>query len=267
MAARRPGPEPEGSTDDPIAPIDVPDGELRVRNGGWCVHIKRVTDERELKRLYAFRYSVFVEELGWMARRDRGAHLLVDEYDRDAAEYAAYDETGQIVGSLRAVPDGPLGLPLERCRVLDGYRDGKHLVELSRLAVAPSRRCTLLAALLMKAGYQWAARNDATHVVLDTYVDNDLRTERLYMKLGFEQLTRPYRDPDYLWKQSVATFALDIEAARRDWPSLRPSLLQFFTGDDSRIDHGLLVVVPEPETLLPRRVAERRRRRLAGLSV
>jgi len=222
------------------------------------LRIVRVTDERELVRLYAFRYRVFVEELGWMARKDRGAHILVDEFDGEAAEYAAYDRSGEVVGSVRAVSDGPLGLPLERCRVLDGYRDDKRLVELSRLAVAPPWRCTLLAALLMKAGYQWAERNGATHLVLDTYVGNDIRPERLYMKLGFEQLTRPYPDPDYLWKQTVVTFALDIEAAKRDWPSLRPSLNHFFTAEDERIDHALpgrpdLRSVPRPQPQPERR--------------
>jgi len=222
------------------------------------VRIVRLTDERELVRLYAFRYRVFVEELGWMARKDRGAHLLVDEFDGEAAEYAAYDRSGQVVGSLRAVPDGPLGLPLERCRVLDGYRDDKRLVELSRLAVAPAWRCTMLAALLMKAGYQWAERNGATHVVLDTYAGKGDSPDRLYIKLGFEQLTRPYQDPDYLWKQAVVTFALDIEGAKRDWPSLRPSLHHFFTTADERIDHALprrpkLRSVPQPEPRPDRR--------------
>jgi N-acyl-L-homoserine lactone synthetase len=216
------------------------------------LRIVRVTDERELVRLYAFRYGVFVEELGWMARKDRGAHILVDEFDGEAAEYAAYDSAGEVVGSVRAVPDGPLGLPLERCRVLDGYRNDKRLVELSRLAVAPARRCTLLAALLMKAGYQWAERTGATHLVLDTYVGKDTRPERLYVKLGFEQLTRPYPDPDYLWKQGVVTFSLDMEGAKRDWPSLRPSLHHFFTAEDERIDHALpqrpeLRSVPRPQ--------------------
>jgi N-acyl-L-homoserine lactone synthetase len=217
------------------------------------MRIVRVTDVRELRKLYAFRYRIFVEELGWLARKDRGAHVLVDEFDRDAAEYAAYDRSGQVVGSMRAVADGPLGLPLERCRVLDGYRDDKRLVELSRLAVAPALRGTMLAALLMKAGYQRADRDGATHLVLDTYVDNGLRTERLYMKMGFELLTRPYRDPDYLWKESVVTFALDIEAAKRDWASLRPGLLHFFTEYDECIYHeGLparaLRAVPSVET-------------------
>ncbi len=216
------------------------------------MRIERVTDERELVRLYAFRYRVFVEELGWMARKDRGAHILVDEFDGEAAEYAAYDNTGEVVGSVRAVPDGPLGLPLERCRVLDGYRKDKRLVELSRLAVAPAWRCTLLAALLMKAGYQWAERTGATHLVLDTYVGKGVSPDRLYIKLGFEQLTRPYQDPDYLWKQGVVTFSLDIDGAKRDWPSLRPSLHHFFTAEDERIDHALprrpeLFAVPRPQ--------------------
>ena len=231
------------------------------------MRIARVTDQRELAKLYGFRYRIFVEELGWLARKDRGARKLVDEFDRDAAEYAAYEvASGQIVGSVRAVTDGPLGLPLERCRVLDGYREGKRLVELSRLAVAPKYRGTLLAALLMKGGFQWADRHGATHIVLDTYTDGVLAPDRLYLKMGFEQLTRRYRDPDYLWKKNVITLALDIEAAKRDWRSLRPSLLKFFTADDERIDHG---AVPGLRPVPQRR--ERRRpvavpAELAGLS-
>ena len=204
------------------------------------MQIVRLTDERELVRLYAFRYRVFVDELGWMARKDRGAHILVDEFDQESAQYAAYDADGEIVGSLRVVPDGPLGLPLERCQVLNGYRVRKRrIVELSRLAAAPRWRCTMLAALLMKAGYQCAESMGATHLVLDTYTGDGDRLERLYDRLGFEQLTEPYPDPDYLWRQLVVPFALDCAQARAEWPEGRPSLFHFFTSDDERIDHGL----------------------------
>ena len=223
------------------------------------MRIVRLTDERELIRLYAFRYRVFVEELGWMARKDFGARLLVDEFDGESANYAAYDDAGEIVGSLRAVPDGPLGLPLERCMALDGFRARKRIVELSRLAAAPAWRGTLLAALLMKAGYQFAERVGATHLVLDTYVGNGLHLERLYAKLGFEQLTELYNDPDYRWKQGVATFALDCGQARRDWPVQRASLLKFFTSEDGRIDHGVRLG-PRVETgRIPARAAARGR--------
>jgi len=202
------------------------------------VRIVRLTDERELIRLFAFRYRIFVEELGWMARKDLGVRILVDEFDKESANYAAYDDAGRVVGSLRAVPDGTLGLPLERCMALDGFRARKRIVELSRLAAAPSWRGTLAAALLMKAGYQWAEHTGATHIVLDTYVGDD-RLQRLYAKLGFEHLTGPYPDPDYLWKQQVATLYLDCGRVHREWPTERPGLYGFFTGEDERIDHGL----------------------------
>ena len=82
--------------------------------------------------------------------------------------------------------------------------------------------------------------------------------------MGFEQLTRPYRDPDYLWKKNVITLALDIETAKRDWRSLRPSLLQFFTADDERIDHG---AVPGLDRCRRRREPRRGPcRRAAGVS-
>lgn len=211
----------------------------RVDSGSNPLRIARVTDENELIGLFAFRYRVFVEELGWMARKDLGAHILTDEFDRDAVNYAAYDDTGEVIGSVRVVSDGPLGLPLERCRVLDGYRASKRLVELSRLAAAPGWRRTRLAALLMKAGYQCADRLGATHLVIDSYVGNGQRSEHLYLKMGFEELTEPYADPDYLWRQGVVTFALDCEEARREWRSRRPGLNRFFTGQDERIDHGI----------------------------
>lgn len=219
------------------------------------MRIVRLTDERELVRLYAFRYAIFVEELGWMARKDSGARILVDEFDKESANYAAYDDAGEIIGSCRAVPDGALGLPLERCMALDGFRVRKRIVELSRLAAAPPWRGTLLAALLMKAGYQCAEHMGATHIVLDTYV-GDGRLERLYTKLGFEQLTEPYRDPDYLWEQRVATFSLDCTQVTRKWPAQHPSLYRFFTGEDERIDHGL--------RLGPRVVTRSARARLAS---
>jgi N-acyl-L-homoserine lactone synthetase len=204
------------------------------------MQIMRLTDERELVRLFAFRYRVFVDELGWMARKDRGAHILVDEFDQESANYAAYDADGEIVGSMRVVPDGPLGLPLERCQVLNGFRSRrKRIVELSRLAVAPRWRCTMLAALLMKAGYQCAENMGATHIVLDTYIGSGPRLDRLYDKLGFDQLTEPYPDPDYLWRQLVVTFSLECATARSEWPRASSSLLHFFLSDDERIDHGL----------------------------
>jgi N-acyl-L-homoserine lactone synthetase len=230
------------------------------------LRIVRVSGEKDLVGLYAFRYRIFVEELGWMARKDHGAHILVDEFDRDAVNYAAYDDSGEVIGSVRAVPDGPLGLPLERCRVLDGYRDDKRLVELSRLAAAPEWRRTRLAALLMKAGYQCAESLGATHLVIDSYVGNGQGTDRLYLKMGFRQLAEAYPDPDYLWKQSVVTLALDCDRARTEWQKRLPGLSRFFAGQDDRIDHGAPQDLESGWQLWPADRAPRRRRRPVTLS-
>ncbi len=222
-----------------------------------------MTDERELVRLFAFRYDVFVGELGWLARKDRGAQILVDEFDRESAEYAAYDDIGRVVGSMRVVTDGPLGLPLERCQVLNGYRKSRRrIVELSRLAVAPQRRGTLVAALLMKAGFQCAESLGATHIVLDTYV-GDGALDALYRKIGFQELSLPYPDPDYRWDRMVTTLGLECVPALRDLLKKRPALYHFFTGDDERIDHGLragphLAVVARGKAPDRRRKLERR---------
>ena len=216
---------------------------------GACVRIARVTEEQDLRRLFAFRYRIYVEELGWLpascetdlpseVRVEDGLPLLTDEYDEAAANYAAFDEADEVVGSVRVIADGPLGLPLERCSPLDGYRRGKRLAEICRLAVCRDMRCTRLASLLMKAGWQCADDLGATHVVMDTYIDERRKTHELYLWMGFKALGDPHPDPNYEWSLPVVPLGLDCSAAERDWQSTRPTLLAFFASADPCIDHG-----------------------------
>ena len=146
----------------------------------------------------------------------------------------------QIVGSMRAVTDGPLGPPLERCRVLDGYRDPASVSSSShgsrsRRSVAARcwRRCS------MKAGYQCAERLGATHIVLDTYVGNGCARAPLHASSGSSSSPGPTPTPTTSGT-AVVTFALDCECvpALRDWPASARPCYHFFTGDDERIDHG-----------------------------
>ncbi len=212
------------------------------------MRISRLDNPRQLQRLFAFRHHIYVEELAWLPRPDghrdnarrvrRAASLLVDEFDTVACNYAAFDDDGSVVGSVRVVPDTPLGLPLERCSSLGNYRQGRQLVEVCRLAVDPKWRSLNLAGLLMKAAYQCAKSMGASHIVLDTYIDRRRRTYRLYSRMGFEALGEPHPDPNYLWRLPVLALGLDIVAAERDWPTARPGLFRFFTTSDPGIDHG-----------------------------
>lgn len=160
--------------------------------------------------------------------------LLTDRFDAAALNYAAYDERGDVIGSIRVVPDSPIGLPLEECFPLDGFRAGKRLAELCRLAVASDGRGTRLPLLLMKAGWQGARRLRATHVLVDTYVGQQQRTHTTYRKLGFEQIGA-YADTRYVLNDPSLVMSVECESGEEALP---PHLRTFFRSPDPLIDHG-----------------------------
>jgi N-acyl-L-homoserine lactone synthetase len=140
------------------------------------------------------------------------------------------------VGSVRVVPDGVLGLPLERYAPLNGYKADKMLVEFSRLAVDKVRGGPRVGALLMKAAFQRAELVGATHVVLDTVADNE-RILR-YEKVGFARLGQPYVDTYHLRAMRSLTMSQRVADVREVWPAARPGLHRFFTSLDPCIDHS-----------------------------
>ena len=179
------------------------------------LRIVRVTDSDLMESLYRFRHDIYVDELGWFAdggpfavaqgRREQGrigGGVFKDEFDDRAHNYAAYDDAGQVIGSVRVVPDGPLGLPLERCFPLNGYREGRRLAEICRLVIRRDCRGSRLGALLMKAAYHRCLAIGTTHIVLDTYVGNG-EADALYEKMEFRLIGGPDRDPTYRCKLPV----------------------------------------------------------------
>lgn len=197
------------------------------------MRIVRVTEPSDLEALFRFRHEIYVEQLGWLPPTPAG--LIRDEFDDLAFNYAAFDDGGFIVGSMRVVPDSPFGLPLEHCSPLNGYRCGKQLVELCRLAVHPDCPNRRLGGLLMKAGFQRADLYGATHVVLDTYVGD--ATAPLYDKMGFERVTDEYGDPSYTCDLNVVTMSQPVQSVYEEWPTARPGLYRFFTSRDDCIHH------------------------------
>ena len=191
------------------------------------------TDRAELERLYRFRYEVYVEQLRWLPANDD--RMLEDEYDEFSYNYSAIED-GEIVGSIRVVPDNPGGLPFERCSPMNGYREGRRVVELCRLAVHPDYRGRR-GGLLMKAGYQRADLLGATHIALDAYIGEGSQIE-LYAKMGYEPIGEPFHDPDWLCRMPEQVFVIDLVNAAKDWPTQRPGLNRFFTAPDPNIDHG-----------------------------
>jgi len=192
-----------------------------------------LTEPPHLELLYRFRYDILVKELRWLSS-DRGK--ILDEYDMFAYNYAAFDEDRNIVGSIRVVHDGPLGLPLERLNSLDFYRGRKHLVEFCRLAVARQYRNSRLPLKLMAAAYQCADLTGGTHVVLDAFLEE----EALYTGLAFKRISEPYSDPQYNCNSQVVTMATHMKKAISIMKRDRPAVYRMLTQNDKSIIHGEL---------------------------
>lgn len=210
------------------------------------MRIVRLTDPQRLQDLYAFRYRIYVDELRWLDPTDSAdgitcdAHalesgILTDHFDATALNYAAFNEEGEVIGSMRVVLDGSLGLPLEECWKLDGFRANRHVAELCRLAVADDRRMTRLPLLLMKAGWQGARRQGVDHVLVDAFVGEDHGASRLYERLGFEPLGSPCPDIRYDVENPMVVLAIECVAGEE---ALSPHLRGFFRSSDPMIDHG-----------------------------
>ena len=204
------------------------------RKWGAFVRIVRVVEPSDLEALYRFRYLVYVDDLGWLPLN--GSGLVTDEFDSVAHNYAALDECGAVVGGVRVVPDSALGLPLERCSPLDGFRAGKTLVEICRLAVLRDCTSPRLAGLLMKAGLGCALRIGASHVLLD--VATEAEPVRLYQRTGFAQLGGEYIDTFHLGQMRSVTMCEAVEDFHGVWSQENPSLYRFFTEADERVVHG-----------------------------
>lgn len=200
---------------------------------GGLVRIVRVIGDADLRALWRFRHVVFVEQLGWLDPEASGE--MRDVYDDVALNYAALDESGDVIGSVRVVPDTPLGLPLERYAPLDGYRSGRSVGEVSRLAVHSERATLLLAMRLMKAAFECAEALSITDVVMDTSIGG--KTIRLYERMGFSRVGAPFTDTFHLGAMTCVMLAQPVADVRADWPATHPSLHRFFVTHDPDIVH------------------------------
>gem|GEM_PF-3729468 len=185
-----------------------------------------------MRALFAFRHRIYCDDLGWFPPRPDG--LLLDEFDDAAFNYGAFSSDGTLIGGVRVVPDGPMGLPLEHCIELDGQRTGRTFAEICRLAIDSAHRGGRLAAFLMKAAYQRCLMLRVSHIAVDTYLGG---ADSLYDHMGFVPLGEPYFDPSYDCDMPVVALSLDVERALRELPETNPRVHHFFTSTDSHIEH------------------------------
>lgn len=103
----------------------------------------RVSDDKEFKAVCKLRYKVYCEEWGFEDPDKYPGRLETDEYDRHAVHFAALDNTGKTVGSVRLILVSPEGFPLEKYCNIDSSVEGgrrEHTAEISRLVISRAYR-------------------------------------------------------------------------------------------------------------------------------
>lgn len=131
--------------------------------------------------------QVFDIELGY-------AKIKSDRFDEKAV-FLITKSDGQVVASLRVVPDSELGLPVDEYTDISHLRDKKiKLAEVSRLACLKDFRYNHVAMNGVIFLKKVLTDMGITHVVIDSF----LHSARLYRRLGFEPLGEPIFDPTIL---------------------------------------------------------------------
>ena len=103
----------------------------------------RVSDKKELKKIYKLRYKVYCEEWGFEKPEKYPNRQETDEFDKHSVHFAAIDDSGKTVGTVRLILFSPDGFPLEKHCDIDisgeGVR-GEDTAEVSRLIISKDYR-------------------------------------------------------------------------------------------------------------------------------
>ncbi len=99
----------------------------------------QVDTEDLLKAIYRLRYDVYVKEFGFEKAEDHPGGYETDEYEPMSIHFAACNEDGSVIGTLRMVFHSEKGFPIEHATKLslpNGKPSPDRTAEISRLAVS-----------------------------------------------------------------------------------------------------------------------------------
>jgi N-acyl amino acid synthase of PEP-CTERM/exosortase system len=108
-----------------------------------AVQCKIVLKGPELEDTFRLRYKIYCEERGFEKLEDHPDGIETDKYDSHSLHFAYYNQSGQLVGTVRIILDSEDGFPIERHCQLHSNRpalDKSRLGEISRLALSKDVR-------------------------------------------------------------------------------------------------------------------------------
>ncbi len=138
---------------------------IQVRDGSLTARVLNPDNPNEMEEARAFRFRIFLEELGWSLLESDGQEF--DEYDKNPVQFGVFEDSGQMVGYCRIILNKS-GFMIEKefaDLVYPGYRIRKKddTVELSRFAIMKELRGKVngirAVSVLVRCMYQWAEAN------------------------------------------------------------------------------------------------------------
>lgn len=194
-----------------------------------------ITDSRDLHRTFRLRYRVYCEERGFFKPRDYPWALESDEYDHRSMHFAAFDEAGEVAGSVRLVCHADGGeFPIQRhCPLFDGAElpEAGEAGEVSRLVlnrgyrVPPGGGNT---GTVIMSVYREMYRYSLQHNVNYWYAAMERSLVRMMGRIGveYEQI-----GPEVDYCGPVAPYLLEISALQRRLRRVNPSLLGYLDSE------------------------------------
>jgi N-acyl-L-homoserine lactone synthetase/ubiquinone/menaquinone biosynthesis C-methylase UbiE len=150
----------------------------------------------DLEKVFRLRYQVYCVELGVEPENDSG--LQRDVYDEYAVHFLALDENDKPVGTLRAVPNNPLGFPMEADFPLKDYMGANGIlraVEGSRFAIAkvlPTETRAVVGFGLIKGLIDYCREAG----INDIFNTTQLKVLKRFEVTGFRPIGQPFEYPE-----------------------------------------------------------------------
>lgn len=94
----------------------------------------RATTGEQMLDIYRLRHDVYIKEFKFI--KDTGVNVEIDKYDHNSTHFAAYDDDGEIAGTLRIVSNYGNGLPIKEITNIQVSRETLSVAEASRIAVS-----------------------------------------------------------------------------------------------------------------------------------
>jgi hypothetical protein len=201
------------------------------------IAIKEIEGDRDLDEVAAFRYEVYVEEMGRVQKyANEALKRVLEPLDHCGRITAAYDEDGKIVGTLRTnyLSEGDIGDYRKFYRI-DEFGDPfeEHMTITTKLMVRSDLRSGSLPLRMAMEAYRVGIGRG---VVMD-FIDCNRHLEGFFHKLGYRA---------YCGRRSHAEYGdvLPMVLYSRDWLHLSvvgsPFLKEarkVLSVEPSKIDH------------------------------